>query len=99
MADKKSATKGKPVRKRRPERPANRAKRKASDGALAEIRIPKSKMRGHLGANWRGGRKMYCAVPDCGEPCGWKYPNELRRNKTGFRCEKHRHVKLTPPSA
>ena len=49
---------------------------------------------GHRHRNWRGGYVVECAVPGCYRKAGWRTPSQQRKNKTGFRCPEHRHVRL-----
>lgn len=52
--------------------------------------MPKDRHKKHLHSQWAGGRDVRCAV--CGDAAGWREPNMLIRNKTGFRCLTHRNI-------
>jgi hypothetical protein len=47
----------------------------------------------HLASNWQGGRDVFCAI--CGAYAGWRRPCQIKRNKTGFRCARHKLRRLS----
>jgi len=51
---------------------------------------PRSRCVGPLSNGWRGGRIMHCSFLGCLLTAGYRHPYEIRKNKTGFFCEKHR---------
>ena len=58
----------------------------------AHGRPPKYMVSGECHPSYAGGREVLCEV--CLAPAGWRKPNELRSNKTGFRCKVHRYVRF-----
>ena len=54
--------------------------------------MPIAKQVGNLNPGWQGGRIVFCSI--CGAYAGWRAPSKFTKNKTGFRCTKHQHVRL-----
>ena len=76
-------------------RAANIEKVRAHDRARAIVkyacRTPRHRRRGHLHASWRGGMFVTCSV--CGRHVGWKKPSEIAKNRFGFTCREHHHLR------